>query len=159
MPPEKLNIRLSLKHLNSEKQVLQLSYRLVCILYRLPNWSLHPHFSCYGDPNKFYPEIHFSQMPMHQAKQAGRLTSNALALNILTLQAATKSYSSTHHTLFQHFQNCNSIRLRKKYSMLWYFLYLSHQQEESLQKIKNKELKVRNSPDIHFITLLFTSKP
>ena len=27
---------------------------------------------CYGNPSKYSPEIHFSQMPVHQVKQAGK---------------------------------------------------------------------------------------
>lgn len=29
-------------------------------------------FCCYGNPNKYSPEIHLSQTPVHQAKQAGK---------------------------------------------------------------------------------------
>jgi hypothetical protein len=100
---------------------------------------------------------------MHQVKQAGRLANNALALNSLILQATTKNHSSSHHTQFQHFQEYNSIRLSKKwkinYSNLWCFFYLFNQQNASLQKAERKtKWKVRNSPNIYFITLMFTNQ-
>lgn len=64
-----------------------------------------PAFCCYGDSNKFSPEIHFFQMPMHQVKQTGRLANNTLALNIFTLskqpQRAIPLYITLYFNIFK----------------------------------------------------------
>lgn len=59
-----------------------------------------PLFCCHGDPNKSSPEIHFSPMPMHQVKQAGRLANNVLALNILAFsRQPQKVFLHTSHSI------------------------------------------------------------